>query len=81
MGMIWMVIGVGSLVLGPFVGFDRRLVKVELKELWMRSENSNLLRLTKRVLIIFSYIGFFIPALYPIFGIIISLIFFMFVGR
>lgn len=73
-GFIWMLTGICSLLLGPFVGFDRVKVQCQLREFYMAQELS-VVRESLRVAIFWiAYLGFLLPATRPLIGMSIGLL-------
>lgn len=79
LAFIWIIASIGSVILGPFVGFDRRRIKIDIADFYRKIPKSVVKRLPLMVLLVFSYVGFFIPTLYPVFGFVFGCVFILFV--
>lgn len=79
LAFIWIIASVGSVILGPFVGFDRRRIKIDIADFYRKIPKSAAKRLPLIVLLAFSYVGFLIPTLYPVLGFIFGCIFILFI--
>jgi len=75
---IWMLTSAGSLLLGPFIGLNRKTLKNELFSYWRKKEKSNIVKSIRRFTLIFSWAGFLFPVVFPIPGFAISILFALF---
>ena len=72
---IWFLTSIGSLVIGPFVGIDRKRLKIELIDYWKRQSPSATALFARRVALAFSWVGFLFPVIFPIPGLFAALVF------
>ena len=73
-GFIWIITGAASLLLGPFVGFNRIAVLRELKEFYA-AKNVSIIKTSVRLLVYWiAYLGFLLPATRQFTGISIGLL-------
>lgn len=76
-GFIWPLASLGSLLIGPFVGLDRSQLKRDLIDFWNAKEKSQWSTFASRAALVFSLAGFLFPVVFPIFGVIVGLVFFV----
>ncbi len=69
-GFIWLITSVGSISIGPFVGFNRKRILHEMKEFYEENVPSVSLKILRRALFSFAYIGFLLPATRPLIGLV-----------
>jgi hypothetical protein len=74
-GFIWILTGIGSFLLAPFVGFDRKRVKNEVLKFYMAQSESSIKKPFILALIFIAALGFLIPAIYPIVGVVFGFVF------
>ena len=79
LGMIWVLTSVGSLLLGPIVGFDRKKIKQELLEFYRDLPSEYFKRIPIFAILHFALLGFLLPALYPVYGFFVGCLFFAFI--
>jgi len=72
-GFIWLLTAIGSVLLGPLIGFKRPLVKQELAAFWNANAGSRLLLILRRSALAVAYIGFLLPATQPVIGIVVGI--------
>lgn len=74
-GFIWPIASVASLLLGPLYGLDRTRLKNELVVYWNVQTKSGLEKLARRLALIFSWLGFLFPLIYPLRGFVVAIFF------
>ena len=77
-GVVWPLVAIGSLFIGPFVGIDRSRLKREVIGFWNIKVESKSAIFARRVALAFSWAGFLFPVIYPLYGFVVGLGFFLF---
>jgi hypothetical protein len=79
MGFIRILTGISSILLGPFVGFDRSKIENEVLGFYKNQLGFSIKKILILVFLFFATLGFLIPAIYPVIGFIFGVVFFLFV--
>jgi hypothetical protein len=76
-GFIWTLASVGSILLGPFVGLNRRKIKEELEDFRRNTPKTYWKRIPILIVFWIALIGLIIPMMHPIIGFVIGALVFV----